>query len=164
MKYKQDLEKPLVFLSHSHRDGKLATSLARAIERAFDNTVEVFNTSEPEHRLEDFDPAPGSLWSEEWTEYEAQTKDQLAAIIERARAYVLLVTARSLRENSEWVRYEMTVADSVQVEGRCFFLPMCSGRRPTVPATGGVTILSRHRSFVACRFRGVDPHFVANTW
>ena len=121
-----------LFLSHAGEDRTLAMSLAdqlRAHYAALGLTVEVFNTSAPAHRFEEWSERirAGDNWGEEMVKWEADLRRYLETNIESSLAYILLVTPDALFKNSPWIRFEMQVARSLAIRRRFFFFPCTFG-------------------------------------
>ncbi len=142
-----------IFLSHSGLDHALATRLAQDVEREVAlltgrPSVEVFNTSEPEHRFRAEPPEAGPAGSEQVAQYEERLREYLRTNLLNADVYLLLVTPRSLRANSKWIAFEMATADGVG-SSRDFFFP-CAARGASLDQLPGA----------ARRYQGVDlgPH------
>jgi hypothetical protein len=83
--------RPLIFISHVHRDGDAASQLQGWLDEAFDGGLDFFNTSDPETL------APGAHWLQ---------------VIERglASASMLLAVFSSAGLRSLWVNFECGAA------------------------------------------------------
>lgn len=91
-----------IFLSHSGQDAERATALAAELERElalYGMEVEVFNTSEPEHRFQE-------SYGTDQSELRAYLQEHLSA----SKAFLALVTPQSLAAGSEVIEFEMEVA------------------------------------------------------
>jgi hypothetical protein len=131
-----------IFLSHAGDDHDEAARLSRWLKSEFHQRgreLSIFNTSEPATRF-----VPGSLRPEfrglrddqlEPSPYlpylphrtysndpETDLRRYLADNMKASRAYLLLITPRSLDKNSAWVSYEIEAAYAlVRERGYCFF-------------------------------------------
>ena len=133
-----------VFLSHSGLDHELANSLSRRIEHELN--VRVFNTSDAADRLKDLKQIlqPGMVWAIEAERHDTQLKDYLRENLLHSKAYLLLVTERSLEANSAWIKFEMQLASEEAKHRDLFFLPCVAGEE----------LLGRLPR-VAARFQGI---------
>ena len=144
-----------VFLSHSGRDAQRATRLAAALKEELRpysgcEQVDVFNTSEPEHRFGGLEAriAAGDAWLPAWETYEEELRAYLSRHLLDSSAYVLLVTPESLSLASRWVEFEIEAAHARALEGHVFI--------PCVQ--GGATLAALPRG--AKEFQGIalDGH------
>jgi len=145
---------PVVFLSHSGLDHKLANDLAQRLELGLNVrglSVRVFNTSEPENRFKDIREVieVGANFAVETEKYEAELRAYLKGNLLSSAAYVLLVTKQSLRKNSGWIEFEMELARAPAKKKCQFFFPC---------AADGATLSQLPR--VASYFQGIqlDAH------
>jgi hypothetical protein len=109
-----------VFLSHAGEDHALSISLADQLRTHcadLGHAVDVFNTSEPEYRFRELEERirVGEPGDEAIVKWEEDLRDYLRTNIESSRAYVLLVTPKSLAKNSRWISFEMQVAREIAV-------------------------------------------------
>jgi hypothetical protein len=121
-------EKLSIFLSHAGEDHLVATDLARKIKTSLFKhgyNVEVFNTSEPEHRFKDIRDVllPGDLWEPKIKRYDVELTDYLQQHLKGSFAYLLLVTRESLMKNSKWIEMEMSVAKEEAERQELYFIP-----------------------------------------
>jgi hypothetical protein len=121
-----------VFLSHSGRDRDRATKLAATLELKLAELgyrVEVFNTSEPEHRYKELKEvlSAGDDWLARSKEYEEKLRAYLSKHLKASTAFLSLVTPNSLAAGSKVVEFEMEVAGSMAREHQGpFFFPCVS--------------------------------------
>ena len=122
-------KKPQVFLSHSGIDAPRAIELAARLEGELSNRgiqVEVFNTSEPEHRYKDLHElvTVGENFAVRAQQYEEELRAYLAENMEGSAAFVSLVTPASLEAASKIVEFEIETAHSLAKGRRIpFFFP-----------------------------------------
>jgi Thoeris protein ThsB, TIR-like domain len=122
--------KTVVFLSHWHEDQAEANWLAEELRKRLQPggpEIEIFSTSDPAHRFEAFDPAPGTAWQpvlEAWAE---DLRAFLQEHLEGAGVYLLLLTQSSVRRNSAWVRWEIRHATQRASELGVPFIPCLLG-------------------------------------
>lgn len=122
-----------VFLSHSGLDAQWATKLAAALEQRLTelgHDIEVFNTSEPEHRYKDLQKmlAAGEDWRAQAEQYEEELRVYLSQNLERSSAFILLVTFNSLMAESNVIQFEINTARSAAMRTqKLFFFPCVSG-------------------------------------
>jgi hypothetical protein len=140
-----------VFLSHSGLDASRATELAARLKQelahqGFD--VEVFNTSEPEHRYEDLQEllATGEDFGARAAKYEEELRAYLAQNLTESSAFVSLVTPRSLQPASKVIDFELdTARELAQTRQTLFFFPCVAD---------GATLRQLPRR--AMEFQGID--------
>ena len=121
-------KKHQVFLSHSGHDANRATELAATLERRLadlGDQVEVFNTSEPDHRYKDLREllTAGENWRARAERYEDELRAYLTENMEESSAFLSLVTPNSLRATSKVIEFEMETARSMAMRNRAFFFP-----------------------------------------
>ena len=131
-----------IFLSHSGLDATLATSLAASMKTELG--LEIFNTSEAEYRYNEIARSSSSSDGDQPSTYE-DLRDYLSRNLSEAAVYLLLVTPRSLKANSEWIEFEMEVAMKLTDAGRQNFFVPC--------VTEGVSW--DQLPFIAARFQGI---------
>jgi hypothetical protein len=123
-----DKKKLSIFLSHAGEDQLIAIDLANKIKSALlgqGYKVDVFNTSEPEHRFKDLKDVllPGDLWEPKIKRYDTELAAYLQKHLALSFAYLLLVTRNSLIKNSEWIEMEMSVAKEEAERKKLYFIP-----------------------------------------
>jgi hypothetical protein len=118
-----------VFLSHSGLDAARATALATRLERELASRrfhVEVFNTSESEHRCKDlrYLLESGEDWRTRAGRYEEELRAYLAKNMSDAAAFVSLVTPTSLIAASKVIEFELDTAHEIaRMRQTPFFFP-----------------------------------------
>jgi hypothetical protein len=141
------LARKRIFLSHAGEDAGYVFQLVEQIKdewnrRVPDCELEVFCTSDFEHRFKDFQqyerPAPrrkskGPRWPPRKLEgadlhaerqrYEDELRQYLRQNLIDSTSYVLLVTPRSIQKNSAWIAFEIDVASEQAEERRRVFFP-----------------------------------------
>jgi hypothetical protein len=124
-------KKRQVFLSHSSLDGHRAIELAATLERRLadlGDQVEVFNTSEPEHRYKDLLLRAGHDWRAHIERYEDELRTYLTQNMEESSAFLSLVTPNSLRAASKVIEFEIETARSMAMRNQApFFFPCVTG-------------------------------------
>src|SRR5438132_69034 len=110
-------KKRQVFLSHSGHDAHRATELAATLERRLadlGDQVEVFNTSEPEHRYSDLREllTVGQDWGARAERHEDELRAYLTQNMDESSAFLSLVTPNSLRAASKVIEFEIETARS----------------------------------------------------
>jgi len=119
-----------MFLSHSGRDKDRATKLAATLElklAELGHRVEVFNTSEPEHRYKELVLSAGDDWRGRSERYDDELREYLRKNLESSTAFLSLVTPNSREAGSKVIEFEMDVAGSLARKGqRPFFFPCLS--------------------------------------
>ena len=144
-------KKRQVFLSHSGRDAHRATELAATLEQRLaelGDQIEVFNTSEPEHRYKDLREllTAGQDWWARAEMYEDELRAYLTEKLEESSAFLSLVTPNSLTAASKVIEFEIETARSVAMrEQMAFFFPC---------VTAGASL--RDLPPGAMEFQGVD--------
>ena len=124
--------KKKVFLSHSGLDAREATELATGLEQALAQLgwqVEVFNTSEPEHRYATLESlvSAGHQLQPRAAQYEIDLRTYLSDNLHDSAAFVLLVTPRSLAAASKVIEYEIDMAHEMITQShKVFFFPCVS--------------------------------------
>ncbi len=127
-----DHQQSQIFLSHAGEDHKEAKKLAKRLEKALrtkgHNNIEVFNTSETEHRFKDLHEIlkSGDLFRQKAYEWSRELRKYLKKNILYSKAYLLLVTRNSAQKKSEWIKFEIEVAKKVSGK-RDFFFPCIIG-------------------------------------
>jgi hypothetical protein len=122
-------KKRQVFLSHSGRDAHRALELAAKLEKQLAELgypVEVFNTSEPEHRYKALHEllTAGEDWRSRAEQYEEELRRYLRQNLQESSAFVALVTPQSVRAASKVIEFEIEAARSAAVKNqRAFFFP-----------------------------------------
>lgn len=122
--------KDQIFLSHAGEDSTFSRQLALEIGETLAKSgskVNVFNTSDPEHRFRDFLDivSAGERWDS--SEWEEELRGYLRSNIQDSAAYLLLVTPISLQKNSQWIQFEIdTAADIFRTQG-IHFIPCACG-------------------------------------
>ena len=118
-----------IFLSHSGMDSDRSKSFQQELEDRFKNLgyqVKIFNTSTVEDRFKELKSiiAGGDDWIEQVKQYEEELRKYLEQNLVDSTAYLLLVTPKSLKANSQWIQFEIETAKSKAIiEGRSFFFP-----------------------------------------
>jgi TIR domain len=116
-----------VFLSHAHADAADALSLAAELRVRLADTksLEIFCTSKPEDSLPD--PSryirPGENWEVAMRAAMEKLRDFLRENMMESRAYLLLITRRSLEYSRPWIRWEMLEAQKMADERGLKFIP-----------------------------------------
>jgi hypothetical protein len=122
-------KKRLVFLSHSGRDAGRATEIAATLEQRLAERglqVEVFNTSEPEHRYEDLRELllAGQDWRARAEQYDDELRRYLIQNMKESAAFLSLVTPNSLEAASRVIEFELQTARSMAIGKETpFFFP-----------------------------------------
>ena len=119
-----------VFLSHRHEDRSDANWLAEELERrmrAMGAEIDVFSTSVPAYRFDDFAPAADDVWSQAYHAWVEELRAYLRGHLERAAAYMLLLTRRSATSESAWVRWEIQLGTQLASERSVPFFPCLLG-------------------------------------
>ena len=122
-------QKHQVFLSHSGRDADRATQFAATLEKeliGLGHDVEVFNTSEPEHRYTGLQKLlnAGEDWRARAQEYEEELRSYLRGHLEKSSAFLALVTPKSLAAASRVIEFEIDTAKAAANEqSSLFFFP-----------------------------------------
>ena len=136
-----------VFLSHSGVDEYRATEFAATLERRLadlGDQVEVFNTSEPEHRYKDLLLTAGQDWRAHTERYEDELRTYLTQNMEKSSAFLSLVTPNSLRAASKVIEFEIETAHSMAMRNQApFFFPCVTGGaslRNLPPARGSFRV------------------------
>ena len=120
--------RPVIFLSHWHEDSEQANWLSDELRRSLAHLdVEIFSTSAPASRCENFNPQPGSNWEAEYHEYVEALRAYLRDALEGAAGYLLLLTGRSLARESAWVRFEIRHGTQLAKERGIPFVPCLLG-------------------------------------
>ncbi|MFG6094817.1 hypothetical protein SPB21_12325 [Leptothoe sp. ISB3NOV94-8A] len=117
------------FLSHSGDDAKEVTQFARALEvdmRALGIEVEVFNTSDPRYRFDEFkgyrfDESKDFLkMGDALQEILTRPLDALAQYLADnligSRFYLLYVTENSIAKRSAWITFEIHMARRLAIQ------------------------------------------------
>ena len=118
-----------IFLSHSGHDADRATQFAATIEKELarlGHDVEVFNTSEPEHRYKNLQELLNVAedWQLRAQEYEEDLRSYLRRNLEQSLAFLVLVTPNSLAAASRVIEFEIDTAKAAAKEqSRLFFFP-----------------------------------------
>ncbi|HEY6435275.1 MAG TPA: toll/interleukin-1 receptor domain-containing protein [Ignavibacteriaceae bacterium] len=119
-----------IFLSHSGKDKafafKIATQLKNIMELNSSSVIDFFNTSEMQHRFTAFEKidSSGDNFEEVNIKWENKLRSYLEQNLLSSDIYLLLVTKRSLLENSKWILFEMeTAANETKKRGKSFFFP-----------------------------------------
>ncbi len=122
-------KKRQAFLSHSGRDARRSTELAATLEQRLadlGDPIEVFNTSEPEHRYKDLQEllTAGQDWRARAEQYEDELRTYLTQNMEESSAFLSLVTPNSLRAASKVIEFEIETARSMAMKKQIpFFFP-----------------------------------------
>jgi antiphage defense system Thoeris ThsB-like protein len=123
--------KTVVFLSHWHEDGDEASWLAAELRHRLHSLegvdIEVFATSTPAHRFEDFNPTGGALWQPLYEAWVEDLRAFLTEALDGAGAYLLLLTRSSMTRHSAWVRWEIRHATQRAKERGIAFIPCLLG-------------------------------------
>jgi hypothetical protein len=119
-----------IFLSHAGEDRERASQISSFIKREYNknkNEASVFNTSEPENRFNNFlRTKPGEPITSKWDR--AALRDYLRNNINASRYYLLLATPRSLAKRSEWIAFEIEIAQELAHQHGGYFIPcLCDG-------------------------------------
>ncbi len=91
--------------------------------------MEVFNTSEPEHRYATLESliSVGQRWLPRIAQYEVDLRKYLSDNLHDSAAFVLLVTPRSLAAASKVIEYEIDMAHEMTTKSqKVFFFPCVS--------------------------------------
>jgi len=121
-----------IFLSHSNGDRDLAAEIAYTIEYRlafWELDVDVFNTSEPEDRFNDFDKIiqAGVFRKDDVEEYEAELMDYLRTNLVKSTVYLLLATRQSLKNSRRWMAFEIALAHEEAGRRNLVFIPCLAG-------------------------------------
>jgi hypothetical protein len=145
------MEKPYLFLSHSGEDRILAVQLAQTIRQAFNQQIDVFNTSEPQYRMTKYDDLNnfiqiGSDWRKGILRWSEILGKELTSKIENSVGILLLVTPQSIELHSQWIDLEIKAGTTLaSKKGYPFFFPIVAG---------GATL--RQLPGKAREFQGID--------
>ena len=123
--------KKKIFLSHSGKDKEYAIEIAKKIEvhlklisSSFE--FEIFNTSHQRYRFKEFEKMVlvEESFKEKYFEWEKELIMYLKKNLLASDIYLLLVTKRSLLENSKLILWEMKLADKEARKRKAsFFIP-----------------------------------------
>jgi hypothetical protein len=130
MKRKINKRKKIIFLSHSGNDKKIALKISEQMKFILNPTsslvFDIFNTSQTQYRFKEFEKivSLGGNIKEENIKWENELRLYLEKNLLYSDIYLLLVTKRSLIENSEWILFEMKTAEKeAKKRGKAFFIP-----------------------------------------
>jgi hypothetical protein len=118
-----------IFLSHSGHDAARATQFAATLEQELarlGHRVQVFNTSEPEHRYQSLQELLniGEDWRWRAQQYEQDLRSYLRRNLEESAAFLVLVTPKSLAAASSVIEFEIEAAKAAAKEqSSVFFFP-----------------------------------------
>jgi hypothetical protein len=118
-----------MFLSHSGHDADRATQFAATLEKELARLgydVQIFNTSEPEHRYQSLQELlnVGEDWRLRAQEYEQDLRSYLRRNLEESAAFLMLVTPNSLAAASGVIEFEIATARAAaKAQSRAFFFP-----------------------------------------
>jgi hypothetical protein len=122
-----------IFLIYSGHDADRATQFAATLEQELarlGHDVQVFNTSEPEHRYKDLQDLlhVGEDWRLRVQRYEEDLRSYLRKNLEESAAFLVLVTPKSLAAASRVIEFEINTARAAAKEqSRASFFPCVAG-------------------------------------